>query len=405
MTTEVFPLAAAVDAAGPVLATIVTRGPLSRAGLGEAIALSRATLGQRVAALIGAGLLRESAAMESSGGRPARRLSLVPEAAVTLAIDMGERHVRIAVTDLAPAILAQETQPFRIEDGPEAALERIAEGVEALYRRHGHGRTIAGVGISMPAPVDHRIGRIFGPSILIGWDDFPVGDWLARRFGAPAIVENDVNVMTVFARRGMTGTVDDLLFVKVGTGIGSGIISGGRLHRGAQGAAGDIGHMQIVADPAPLCRCGKLGCLEARAAGWALARDLRALGHDAWDARDVVALVDRQVPEAIQIVRASGRALGAAISDAIAIINPGRIAIGGTMARAYDHLLSGIRETIAQRCLPLATRDLVIERAVLPDEACLIGAAHCVMERAFAAEGVDGFLERYRPRRDRTAAG
>ena len=317
---------------------------------------------------------------------------------------MGERQVRVAVTDLGPGILVQETLPFRIEDGPEVALAQIAGRVAALYGTHGQGRTIAGVGISMPAPVDHRIGRVFGPSILIGWEDFPVGDWLARRFDAPAIVENDVNAMTVFARGRIPGTDEDFLFVKVGTGIGSGVINGGRLHRGAQGAAGDIGHMQIVADPAPLCRCGKLGCLEARAAGWALARDLRAFGHDAWDARDVVTLAERQVPEAIQLVRASGRALGAAISDAIAILNPGRIAIGGTMAQVYDHLLSGIRETISHRCLPLATRDLVIEQVLLAEEACLIGAAHCVMERVFAVEGVDAFLGRYRLWRDRAAA-
>lgn len=395
-TPSPLPLTAPLEAAGPVLAAIAGHDGLSRAALGEATGLSRATLGQRLAALTEAGLVHESPATEPSGGRPARLLALAPDAALVLAIDMGERHVRIAVLTLAPAIVAGETLAFAIADGPETALAAIAGRLDALRRRHGRGRTIAGVGISMPAPVDHRIGRIFGPSILVGWDDFPVGDWLARRFGAPAIVENDVNAMTVFERHRRPGPVDDFLFVKVGTGIGSGIIAGGRLHRGARGASGDIGHMQIIADPAPLCRCGKLGCLEARAAGWALARDLRAMGHEAHDARDVVALVEARVPEAIQLVRASGRALGAAISDAIAILNPGRIAIGGTMARAYDHLIFGIRETVSQRCLPLATRDLVLEPALPADDACLIGAARCVTERVFAPGAVDAFLARYR---------
>lgn len=405
-TDDLLQITAPLDVAGPVLAVIAGRSGQSRAALGEATALSRATLGQRVAALMTAGLVRESPAIESSGGRPARLLSLAPDAAVILVVDMGERHVRIAVNDLEPAVVAEEALPFHISDGPDASLTLIADRLEALYRRHGRGRAIAGVGISMPAPVDHRIGRIFGPSILIGWDDFPVGDWLAERFAAPAIVENDVNVMAVFERRRAREPADEFLFVKVGTGIGSGIVvKGGLLHRGAQGAAGDIGHMQIIADPAPLCRCGKLGCLEARAAGWALARDLRALGHEARDARDVVALVERQVPEAIQLVRASGRALGAAISDAIAILNPSRIVVGGTMARVYDHLLSGMQETIAQRCLPLATRDLVIERALPLDEASLLGAAHCVIERVFAPEAVDAFLGRYRDWRHRAAAG
>ena len=114
-----------------------------------------------------------------------------------------------------------------------------------------------------------------------------------------------------------------------------------------------------------------------------------------------MALVERQVPEAIQLVRARGRALGAAMSDAIAILNPGRIVIGGTLARAYDHLQFGMRETIMQRCLPLATRDLVHRAAPPADEACLIGAAHCVMERVFAPHAVEALLVRYGAWRDR----
>lgn len=401
MSTRVTPISAPLETAASVLGVIAGGGGSSRADLVAATALSRATLGQRLGALLASGLIREGETTVPSGGRPTRLLTLDPGSAVILAADVGESRVRVALLDLGPGIVAQEILDFRIEDGPERALTLIAERMEALAQAHGGGRLVAGVGISLPAPVDHRIGRVFGPSILIGWDDFPIGDWLARRFGTPAVVENDVNLMTVFEHRRATEPTDQFLFVKVGTGIGSGIITEGRLHRGAQGAAGDIGHMQIIADPAPLCRCGKLGCLEARAAGWALARDLRAAGFAARDARDVVALVERQVPEAIQLVRASGRALGAALSDAIAILNPERIVIGGTLARAFDHLQFGMRETIMQRCLPLATRDLVLEAAPPADEACLIGAAHCVMERVFAPHAVEALLVRYGAWRDR----
>ncbi len=401
MTSRVTPISAPLEAAASVLGVIARGGGCSRADLVAATALSRATLGQRLGALLASGLVREAQTTVPSGGRPTRLLTLDPGGAVILAADMGESHVRVALIDLRPGILVQEIVAFRIGDGPEAALILIADRLDALLRAHGGGRLVAGVGVSLPAPVDHRIGRVFGPSILIGWDDFPIGDWLARRFGAPAVVENDVNLMTVFEHRRAPEPNDQFFFVKVGTGIGSGIIADGRLHRGAQGAAGDIGHMQIIADPAPLCRCGKLGCLEARAAGWALARDLRAAGFAAQDARDVVALVERQVPEAIQLVRASGLALGAALSDAIAILNPGRIVIGGTLARAFEHLQFGMREAIMRRCLPLATRDLVIEAAPPADEACLIGAAHCVMARVFAPNAAEALLARYGAWRDR----
>jgi predicted NBD/HSP70 family sugar kinase len=283
---------------------------------------------------------------------------------------------------------------FQPGEGALAALERIAAGFERLLARGGG--FVAGVGLSLPAPVDHRAGRVVGPSILHGWDDFAIGDWLRDRFDAPAVAENDVNLMTLFEHRGGERRDDAFLFVKIGTGIGSGIVTDGRLYRGAQGAAGDIGHIQFFGDDAPpLCRCGKLGCLEARAAGWALARDLRALGFEAEDARDVIALVNREVPEAIALVRGAGQAVGAALSDAVSILNPGHVAIGGTLAQAGDHLMDGIRETIRERCLPLATRDLVLTHAPTSDEACLIGAAVCVRERIFAADGVDRFLARY----------
>lgn len=389
------PIAAPLDSAGSTLSLIACADGRSRAELSEAMALSRATLGQRLAALLGAGLVREAAATVPSGGRPTRLITLNPAAAIILAIDLGESHARLAVTDLGPRILAQETLPFRVADGPEATLKLVSDRLERLVAEHGGGRMIAGVGISLHAPVDHRIGRVFGPSVLIGWDDFPIGDWLARRFGAPAIAENDVNLLTVYEHRRLDRPSESLMFLKVGTGIGAGIMTDGRLYRGAQGASGDIGHIQIVDDPAPLCRCGKLGCLEARSAGWALARELRRLGYEAQDARDVVALVEAQRPEAIQLLRSAGRALGAAISDAIAILNPGRIIIGGTLARVHEHLLFGVRETISRRCLPLATRDLTIEISQTVPEARLIGAAHCVIERAFAPGAADALLARY----------
>ncbi|WP_062232329.1 ROK family protein [Aureimonas sp. N4] len=388
---------ASLTACGSVLSTVAAAGEgISRAALAEATNLSRMTLAQRLSVLQAAGLVREEGSAVPSGGRPTRLLGLDPGAGVLLTADMGETHMRLAVTDLAPAVLIQELVPFSIADGPEAAMERLAMGFGRLLANLGGRRFVAAIGLSLPAPVDHRLGRVYGPSILTGWDDFPLGDWLRVRYDAPVAAENDVNLLAIFEHRRLPERPDDFLFVKMGTGIGSGIVANGRLQRGARGASGDIGHMQFLEPGAPLCRCGKIGCFEARAAGWALARDLRAQGLEARDARDVIAHVEAGRPEALALVRAAGAAAGEALGHVVAVLNPERIVIGGTLARAGEVLLRPIRETVARRCLPLAVRDLTITAALPVPEASLIGAAHCARELALSSAGVDPFLVRYR---------
>lgn len=380
--------------AAPIFRAVRTAGRASRAEIIESTGLSRMTLTQRLGVLLSAGLLREAETIPS-GGRPTRVLTLNPEFGVILSADVGEHRIRISASDPTPTILEQEVIAYQVGEGPEATLERIAAGLEAMLARTGAPRFVVGLGISLPAPVDRWAGRAVGPSILLGWDDFDVVGWMERRLGVPTIAENDVNLMTVYECRRQPAFAEPFLFIKMGTGIGSGLISDGRLYRGAHGAAGDIGHIQFARSPAPLCRCGKTGCVEAHAAGWAIARDLTAQGFPAEDARDVLALVDRQVPEAVRLLREAGRTLGEVAADAISILNPGTLVIGGTLARAPDHLLAGVREMIYQRCLPLATRDLTIVSAPPSDVACLLGAASELLDHVFDASRVEDLLARY----------
>jgi predicted NBD/HSP70 family sugar kinase len=201
--------------------------------------------------------------------------------------------------------------------------------------------------------------------------------------------------MTLYEYKRNSPTAEPFFFVKMGTGIGSGLISDGSLYRGGNGASGDIGHIQFHTENAPLCRCGKVGCVEAYAAGWAIARDLRALGFEARDARDVVALVEDQKPEAIRLIREAGRTLGEVVADVISILNPSTIVIGGTLARVQDLLLAGVKELVYQRCLPLATRNLVIIASKPSEEACLVGAAYSVIDHVFRPTQIDVLLSRY----------
>ena len=172
------------------------------------------------------------------------------------------------------------------------------------------------------------------------------------------------------------------------------IIADRRLFRGADGAAGDIGHIQLMGEGNKLCRCGKLGCVEAFASGWAIARDLRELGFEAQTARDVVGLVQKNIPEAVQLVRKAGRVIGEVVADLVSVLNPDHIMIGGMLADTGDHLLSGVKEMVYQRCLPLATRNLSLSTCSYDPKAGLHGSALLVREAAFSSANAPGTVSR-----------
>ncbi|WP_313664746.1 ROK family transcriptional regulator [Shinella sp.] len=385
-----------IDGAGSLLSLIASGVATSRAELLEASGLSRATVTQRLNGLLASGLVRETQDTLPSGGRPTRLLAINAASGFVIVANIGETHIHLAAMDLQPAVLAETTLPFSITSGPDDTLTQISDAIAALaVEARKANRLFVGIGLSLPAPVDFKRGCVVGPSVLPGWDEFDIIGWLKNRFAVPVYVENDVNLMTICEHKRRFPAIDDMVFVKIGTGIGSGMIAGGRLFRGAQGAAGDIGHIQFLSDDAPLCRCGKFGCIEARAAGWAIARDLSARGFRAETARDVIDLVDQRKPEALMLLRAAGRTIGEVVSDVVSILNPSLIVIGGTLARGGDLLLSGIRELVYQRCLPLATRNLSIVLSTAQEDSAMFGAAYLILDDLFGAAKIDQLLERY----------
>ncbi len=380
--------------ASDILSLIASGTANSRAALLAASGMSRVTVTQRLNVLLGVGIVEETLRTLPSGGRPTRVLGIRGSAGYMLVADIGETHIHLAAMSLAPDLLAQSTIAFSIAEGPVATLQRMTGEFDRLAAALGQGFLVA-VSLSMPTPVDFKRGRVVGPSVLYGWDDFDIVSWLGRHYKAPIYVENDVNLMTIYEHRHNFPHVDDMIFIKAGTGIGSGIIAGGKIFRGAQGAAGDIGHIQFNSPDAPLCRCGKLGCVEARAGGWAIARDLAEKGLRAETARDVIALVEMQKPEAIMLLRRAGQTIGEVASDVVSILNPSLIVVGGMLARGGDFLLSGIRELVYQRCLPLATGELKIILAEPKTDSALIGAAHLVLDDVFSPGKVEDFLARF----------
>jgi predicted NBD/HSP70 family sugar kinase len=383
-----------VDGAGTLLQHLRDGVPRTRSELAAATGLGRSTVAQRVDALVASALVGAAGEALSSGGRPPTQFAFNPAARVVLVADIGATHVRIAVTDLAANVLASELVDLDIALGPEAVLGWVIEHGRSLVAQAGRSEAdIAGVGIGLPGPVEHATGRPTNPPIMPGWDGFDVPAFVRRAVDCVVAVDNDVNIMALGEHAIGFADVDHLMFVKVATGIGCGIISDGELRRGAQGGAGDLGHIQVPHDVDALCRCGNNGCLEAVASGAAVAGRLREMGVDAASSRDVAALVRRGSVPATQLVREAGRTIGEVLASAVSLLNPSVIVIGGSLSQAGDPLLAGVREVVYRRSLPLATAQLRIVQSGTGDLAGIVGAAVMVVDRVLAPDAVDRYVD------------
>jgi predicted NBD/HSP70 family sugar kinase/biotin operon repressor len=375
---------------------MIRERPTSRAELARATGLARSTVSQRIGALLELGIVIEDGDVRSTGGRPAAALRLNPAGGVVLAADLGANHDRLAVSDLAGQVLAEHTAQRSIAQGPEVILGWVRDNFLAQLAQLGVGvDRVIGIAIGVPGPVEFAAGRAVKPPIMPGWHGVSIANHFAAAFpGVEVLVDNDVNIMAVGEHRVAWPAVSDLLFVKVATGIGSGIISGGRLQRGAQGAAGDIGHIRASEYLDEICACGNAGCIEAVASGSGLARRLRALGHDPQATLDVVGLVHNGNPDAVRLVREAGRLLGEVLAHAVTLLNPSVVVIGGELAHAEQPLFAGIREAIYRRSSCLASERLEIVRTRLGDRAGVIGASALVLDQCLAPEIVDRQLAR-----------
>ncbi|KQS63909.1 hypothetical protein ASG41_17355 [Modestobacter sp. Leaf380] len=366
---------------GALLHHVRTGRAKSRAELVALTGASRNTISNRVDQLIAANLLAEGGRGWSTGGRPPTLLQFNAEAGCVLAVDLGVTSVDVAVTDLSARVLATAGHPIDISAGPVAVLaeaERLAR--EVLTEAGLRDEDVRSVGVGVPGPVEFSTGRPSHPPIMPGWHDHPIPDAFGR-WAAPVFVDNDVNVMAL-GEMGVGGSVQDVLVVKVGTGVGCGIIVEGRVYRGAQGSAGDIGHIHVPAADgrSVLCRCGNTNCLEALASGASLLRDALAAGLPVTTTRDVVELAAHGDGAALELVRDAGRTIGTVLASLVNFFNPHRIVVTGGVARAGLPLLSGIRESVYARAMPLAARTLDISVSDAPDLSGRVGAALMAIE-------------------------
>ena len=365
----------------------------TRAELAVTTGLARSTVASRIDALISSGLVGPAGEASSSGGRPPSRFAFNPAARVVLAVDVGATHVIVAVTDLGGSILAERRLGQEVADGPEVVLGRVVSAGRALLAEAGRELgDLAGVGIGLPGPVEHDSGKPVKPPIMPGWDGFDVVTYVQRSLPVPVLVDNDVNIMALGERTAYWPDHHNFLFIKVATGIGAGIISSGELQRGANGTAGDLGHVRVPRGDDVLCRCGNHGCLEALASGPAVARQLQSQGLEASTGADVLRLVGEGNLQAIQALRQAGRDVGDVLATVVNLLNPSMIIIGGSVGEAGEHLVAGIREVVYRRSLPLATTHLRIGISMAGDRAAILGASHMVTQYVLSPAVVENGL-------------
>ena len=384
-----------------VLAQLRDSGPLSRVQLADRLNVSRTTIAAEVTRLSDLGLALEVGPAASRGGRRSTMVDLAPDLRF-VGISIGATGLSVGVTDGRLTVLGTRHRDCDIRSGPETVLAAALEEVRAVLADCGVDKPL-GAGIGVPGPVDFHRGVSVSPPIMPGWDGYPVRDAVSRELGCSVVLDNDVNVLAIGEQHsGVARSARDFLFVKIGTGIGCGIVVDGELYRGVDGCAGDIGHIRVE-EFGPTCACGNTGCLEAFSGGAALARDATAAAragrspilaelleqNGQLTAADIGEAVSRGDAQAVQLIRDSGHRVGQVLASLVSFFNPGLIVIGGGVTRLGHGLLGEIRGVTYRRSLPLATGNLPIVLSELGEEGGVVGAARLISSSVYAPLGGD----------------
>lgn len=367
--------------------------------------LSRKVVTQRVDQACELGLLGEGGLAPSDGGRQARLLEFRADAARVVGVLIEASEITVGIADLRGRIIATAHEDWSVEEGPEPTMQRVKAHIDALAAREDATRPW-GIGVGVPGPVDFSSGRLVSPPIMPGWDGFSPRAWLREHFDAAVWVDNDVNLMAIGEWAFGPGPIsDDMLFIKVGTGVGSAIISHGRLLRGQRGAAGDIGHVHVTDAPGAICRCGQAGCLEAVAGGWSLLIEAtRRVGESAVLTRavadhgevtlgDIGVAANERDPLALELIVKRATAMGEVAANLVNFANPGQLVIGGGVLRTGTEVVDTIREIVFRRGTRLATDGLVVRAASLDQMEGVAGAALLASENLFAPTALARWVE------------
>ncbi|MDO4899710.1 ROK family protein [Actinomyces sp.] len=393
---------AAIDADVLTTVNLIRTGrAITRQQLARATGMGRNTISTLINTAIDVGLIAPNGSAPSTGGRAPATWRFCQEAGLALAVGVHTTTLRLAVTDLGGDPVERRTLNWSITRGPDDTLARAATAMRELLR--GHQLPVWAAGVSLPGPIDQETGRPSSPPIMPGWDDFDVVGTLETALGVPVSTGNDVNIMLLGYASVLPDQVTrepaNILYLQVGTGIGVGIMSNGHLHLGAAGAAGDIGHVRVYGADTVVCRCGRTGCLEAVAGGWALLRDARRAAveglsphlracleqHDELTIEDIVGGVNAGDTECVTLMVRSATAVGDALAMLVSFFNPGRVVLAGPMPQGCPMFLDVIRRIVDERALSLATAQLEIMPAHSGIDDELHGCALLAVDSVFKA--------------------
>ena len=360
---------------------------VSRTDIAEMLGLTRAGVTIIVNDLLDSGIILETNSRSTPSGRPPVVLELNPEYGFVAAIDMGATHLSVAVADFSARIIQEIEQSFEIDDGPEKCLKEVTHALQEIVKKCGiQIKDLSAVGISVPGPVVTDAGMVMAPPIMPGWDRFPIRDTLEKLWKVSVTINNDADLGALGEWAFGAGRGEkNLAFIKVGSGIGAGLIIDQQIYVGSTGSAGEIGHLTIDKN-GPLCACGNYGCLEAFASGKAIEIQAQQLvesgkrtlltnsNQTKITVSDVADAARRGDLAAQEIIKRSGTFIGIAIAGLINLINPSIVIIGGGVAQAGDLLTGPIRQEVRERTLRASEHRVRITTAMLGRRSSLIGA-------------------------------
>jgi len=374
----------------------------SRHAMAEQLGFSKSKANGLIAGLVDQGLLAEAGLQRSSGGRRPENLQLHAGLGVLVGVDIGATSLDVAVLRPDLSVLAQHDEPADVREGPAVVLARVRVLMRELLARCGHtAKDVLGIGIGVPGPVNFEIGQLVNPPLMPAWDSFSIRDYLREDYAAPIFVDNDVNLMALGELWRLKRSLSNFLVIKIGTGIGCGIVCHGEVYRGAAGSAGDVGHI-CVDQEGPRCHCGNLGCVEAMAAGPAITRmavqaaeagESAALAevlrlHGRIDAVDVGQASRGGDTAANAIIQRAGSLIGQMLASVVNFFNPSHVFIGGGITRIGPLFLAAVRQSVYQRSLALSTRHLEIQYTPLGMQGGVIGAGVLAMQETLKVRGV-----------------
>ncbi len=386
-----------------IVQAIREQGPLSRTDLTHALNYSRASLTTIVGNLVASGILHEVGEGRSAGGRRPLLLDINPQLGYVAGVDIGVTSVDFALADFQGRIFERFSEASDVQVDPEFFLNRVCDVISSQLAKHDIApESLVAIGLGVPGPVEFAAGVLIAPPLMPAWEGYPIKEFFRPLFpNAHVVVDNDVNIMAKGEQKAGSGQgIDSFLFVKIGTGIGCGIISNGRIYRGSDGCAGDIGHICIDYN-GPVCHCGNQGCLEFLAAGPAIAAQgiekaqagespflaQRLAEKDgvltAVDVSEAAAVGDRAANE---IIRHSGRMIGGVLAGLVNFYNPKAIFIGGGVSNIGYSFLSTIRQATLRRATALSTRGLQVEYSQLGADTGVFGAIWLALENVFTVQ-------------------